>query len=230
MDAESHMDVLKNDIHCETRVITESSSQPCKVSGRSGSMVVRLPVVISRSRISISINARLQFDRYLLDIRNCKRELRLERCKLLDMGNARSGKLFMEGCVQERIEYVDAGCQDGKDFSGVLRYTTVEIPFACSTRIDYCQTPVLKNGKSAGFVRVSAGSARQCGPDMPMESGNGDAVAEGGIYYDIENMEISASTTRGPCPLDSEIFKEAEELMVVSVTILLLQEQLVNIC
>lgn len=230
MGLEGGVSDFNRELHCDVRVVAESLSQQCKVAGKGGTVVARLPVVISKSQIQININAKLKFDRYITDIRNCNREMQLTGCKLVDTGNARYGKIFLEGYIKERIEYIDAGRNDGSEFSGVLRFITVKIPFECVTRIDYFQLPLL--GRNKGFISVYIrhGSHRDDDSNFGYHIITGDnAIHQNDMSCEVDSYEIAATAAMEMLPLENNVFDQVDECLVLSMTVILLQEQIINI-
>lgn len=230
MGLEGEVNDLNSELHCEVRVVSESLSQQCKVARKGGTIVARLPVVISKSKIQININAKLKFDRYITDIRNCYREMQLTGCKLVDNGNTRYGKFFLEGYIKERVEYIDAGCNDGCEFSGVLRFITVKIPFECVARIDYFQIPLL--GRNKGFISLNVrhGNCRDDDSNSGCHTITGDSIIhQNDMSCEIDSYEIAAATTIELLPPENNIFDQADECLVLSMTVILLQEQTINL-
>lgn len=206
---------------CEARTISESQSERIRPSGRGGPLIVKIPVVISQMRVHINIESKIRLDRPALDIRHCTRNVSITRCRLLDMGNKRSGKLYISGFVKEDIEYASEECKGEKSMTGELRYITVKIPFESSARVDYYMVPCMKKGGQMLAVALGEGSPGVQGEDI--------------LYCEFEDINVlgadlfrenSFSENYGVerCGFDTIV-----EHITVSLSFTLLQKQMVNI-
>jgi len=124
----------------ETRTITEVQSEPIYPTGRCGPVLARIPVVISQSKVHIDIESRVCFDHSVFDIYSHSRNIYLTQCKLLNMGNKRYGKIYLNGYVSENIAYA-AYCMKGREYgnkkstSADMLYKTLKVPFECVAKL-----------------------------------------------------------------------------------------------
>lgn len=142
----------------ETRTITEVQSEPVYPTGRCGPVLARIPVVVSQSKVHIGIESKVCFDHSVLEIYSNSRKVYLTQCKLLNTGNKRYGKIYLNGYVSENIAYATYCLKDReygnkKNTSADVLYKALKVPFECVTKIEYCTFPVFKT--SNGFITVA---------------------------------------------------------------------------
>jgi len=73
----------KKDTKIESKTIAEVQSESIMPSGRYGPLVARIPVIISQSKVHVSVNSEICLDHKVIDIRNCTRSVFLTHCTLL---------------------------------------------------------------------------------------------------------------------------------------------------
>lgn len=213
----------------ETRTITEVQSEPIYPTGRCGPVLARIPVVISQSKVHIDIESRVCFDHSVFDIYSHSRNIYLTQCKLLDMGNKRYGKIYLNGYVSENIAYA-AYCMKGREYgnkkstSADMLYKTLKVPFECVAKIEYCTSPVFKT--SNGFIPVAL-------PDK--ENSPEDSYFSGErLFCELDEASICESNVErkklfSRINAGEDSFDTLTEYLVLSITFTLLQWQQVRI-
>lgn len=218
------------EVSVETRTITEIQSEPICATGRFGPVIARIPVVISQSKVHISIESEVCFGHSVLEICSYSRNVYLTGCKLLNLGNRRHGKIYLNGHVSEKIEYAadclkDKGCKDKTPKPSDMLYKTLKVPFECLTKIEYCTRPVFKT--SNGFIPVGLVNVSN-NHDAPCFS-NGRFFCELDEAAICESNLIRENVPHGDNVGDLCAFDTLTEYMVVSVSFSLLQCQQVRV-
>lgn len=216
---------LRHEPLCEARTITEVQSESICPAGRLGPLVARIPVIISQTKVHINIESKVSLDHSVVAIRNCSRNVYLTHCKLLDLGNKKQGKIYLNGYISENIEYAAANSVRNRRTSAEVRYKTVKIPFECATKIEYCTRPVFKTPNE--FINVGL-------PEM--EKTLEDTYLSGErMFCELEEVSIREADDlmENPLPeensMDEPAFDTLTEYMVVSITFTLLQWQAISI-
>lgn len=207
---------MNKDTRVDAKTITEVQSESLNPSGRYGPLVARVPVIISQSKVNISINSEVSLDHTVLDIRDCTRNVYLTQCSLLDMGNKRHGKVHISGCINESIEYA---ASEKNPNSAELCFKNIKIPFEFAAKIEYCSRPMFITPNK--FITVGI-------PSVPNQSMSGEK-----LFCELENSEICEADiikkSSFPKENDLHTFDTLIEYMVVSITFTILQWQQVSI-
>ncbi|HOM02604.1 MAG TPA: hypothetical protein PLH43_07245 [Acetivibrio sp.] len=213
----------------ETRTITEVQSEPIYPTGRCGPVLARIPVVVSQSRVHIDIESMVCFDHSVLDIYSHSRSIYLTQCKLLNMGNKRYGKIYLNGYVSENIAYAAYGLKDReygnkKGTSADMLYKALKVPFECVTKIEYCTSPVFKT--SNGFIPVAL-------PDKENSPENSYFLGER-LFCELDEASICESNVErkkrfSGVNAKGDSFDTLTEYLILSITFTLLQWQQVRI-
>nr|WP_010250121.1 hypothetical protein [Acetivibrio cellulolyticus] len=214
------------EVRVESKTITEIESEPISPTSRYGPLVARIPVIISQSKVHINIESEIYLGHSVVDIRSCSRNICLTQCKLLDTGNKKSGKIFLNGYIIENLEYAAKDCSESEIFSSAeIFYKEIKIPFEFSAKIEYSARPVFKT--SNRFISVSL-------PEMSNEHGNFNLSKER-LFCELEETDIREAdiARKNIFPKDSSnddnTFDTLIEFITVSIIFTLLQWQQVSI-
>ncbi|WP_027624365.1 hypothetical protein [Clostridium lundense] len=101
--------------------------------------IADIPVVLSKFKIEIFIEAIINLPEPVFGVKSLDKEVILEECELI----TGTDKLFIKGVLQENIEYATANCIKTDRISGDIKKLTIEIPFKCSTKINFSNAPQL---------------------------------------------------------------------------------------
>ncbi len=204
---------------CETRTIVESQSESVRPLGRNGPFIASIPIVISQTKLHINIETKVNLEQPVISIRNCERDVYISHCKLLDLGNKRYGKIYMNGYIRENIEYTTEDSVKNQEVHGHLRYITVKIPFDCAARVDYFTPPTIE--VSNRFIPVDLVGVNR-------DSGNAYCVnTSEKLYCDLGKvniLEVNITEDQSDNSLNT-----LNEQMMIFITFTLLQNQMVNI-
>jgi len=206
----------KNNTTVEAKTITEVQSESLIPLGRYGPLVARIPVIISQSKVHISINTEISLDYEAIDIRNCTRTVSLSQCSLLDMGDKRHGKVYLNGYINENIEYATFQSLEGSSTSRIC-FKAVKIPFEFAAKVDYCTRPTSLTQNR--FVPVNL-----C-PSLDQ------TVTKEGFICQLDEAEICEADIikKSLFSKNNNTYDTLTEYLVVYITFTLLQWQQVSI-
>lgn len=103
------------------------------VPNRDG-LVAKVPVVLAELEIQFNIFSEIDFPEDVLEVKNIKKRVKITQCRLLPETNV----LFIEGFIRKNIDYTTPGdCPDSSMICGDFRHCTVDVPFQCTTPVDF---------------------------------------------------------------------------------------------
>lgn len=244
---------MDNECGCNVGVIksttlSECPNKPLNPNGANGPFVVKIPVVIAEPLIQIVVEASIELKEPALEIKRIKKNLFIDQCKLIDLRNGSTGKLFISGFVRKNIEFATASfvCDEHKSISGDIRHTTVNVPFTCVTEIHYAVPPEItfqENAKEMSlFIEKNIKSRDCCSETIigrnPCEQNfeHFESFNER-VFCELEDVRFFESDIRdNPRPIGCEFefptectFDKLTEKIVILVRLKLLQNQQVNI-
>ncbi|WLR52649.1 DUF3794 domain-containing protein [Bacillus tianshenii] len=98
---------------------------------------VKVPVVLSETKVQIDMDATIKFPEPVLEIKEVKKNLKVTQCRLLLPTN----KLFIKGFVRKNIQYATPKYSDRNSVVSNIRSLTIDLPFSTVTEIDYINPP-----------------------------------------------------------------------------------------
>lgn len=230
----------------KVKKIALCTGENIKPKGASGPLVSKIPVVLAETDVQIDLEADIKLKEDFYEIKRTKKDVFLTHCRLIPTagrrdkcGNIVSGKLFLEGYIQENIEYATAKCTEKNAVSGKIKHTTVKIPFKCVTEVVYQTPPIIKyrsEVKKIEYFDDTVIHNNKCGKHLIGKSDCEQAFEEF-VYYtekpycELEQARIFESDfNKGPIKFDGVItFKRIAEKLVLFLRIKVLQVQQVNI-
>ena len=233
MDTGNHGNDKYGEMYCDARTITECQSETIRPAGRNGPLIARIPVIISQAKVHIHVQAKLKLEQPIVSIRGCKRNVFATSCRLMDMGNKRNGKLYIEGFIKESIEYADGEYVDERECGGYIRFATFKVPFECTAKIEYYVFPVLETSDRLIPVKMLG----VCGCN---ENGYSSSIVQSeeqynSLYCHLDDITIKSTDIAKDQWYDhGNSFSKrgtrsiAEHLMI-SAKLTVMQEQLINI-
>lgn len=106
-----------------------------------GPVVLKLPVVLAETNITIPVEAIITLDKKVIEIKRIKKNVFLTQARLIPNSatadRLRSGILCVSGFVRKNIEYATETCNTPgtANICGDIRHCTVEVPFDFTTRV-----------------------------------------------------------------------------------------------
>lgn len=227
----------EGNIDAKTLPVCDSSD--ITPEGRTGPIVVKVPVVIGEQRIQIDLESTITLEESAIEIKRIRKNIYVTQCKLLPKSN----KLFLEGYVRKNIEYPVARCSSRNVVSGEIRHTTVNVPFRCVTQVAYVVPPIY-NPNLPVLEYETLDEAKKCcrpcgkeviGKDRCEDAFQNFEYFNEKVYCELIEAEFEEVDIKvDPMPLncrfpDELVFRDVTEKMVVYLTVKLLQNQQVLI-
>lgn len=230
-------------VDVESTVLDNCANTPIRPSGIRSGVIVKIPVVLAELTIRFNVNAFIRLPEPALEIKDIKKRLKITQCTLLQPTNI----LFIKGFVRKNIDFSTGECSNWKGVCGDLRHCTVDVPFECSTPIDFFTPPetLALNSKSEfEFFKVT---------DLPNKHfAEKDELLSGDLsefnQFMTENFnelpfcelirarifEFDEFIGRErphdmDFPFEEKVFKKIEEKMVIELTLKVLQNRQVEI-
>lgn len=213
-----------------SQVIQECPSRLIEPEGSAGFFSVNIPVVISEFDVEINCETRIELDYPAVEIKRVKKNVFITQCRLLP----KPKKLFIKGFIRKNIEYAAVKLRDSKGGNS-LRHMTFEVPFACTTEIDYFTPPVINRNSSRD---IEIYQTEPCESSIPEKSSESYEYFNEKIYCmllmarvaDIDIIEeIDKPGDRESKSMSDRIFKCLEEKITLILRLKLIQNQDINI-
>lgn len=130
----------KNDIRpsstCNGRVLENSTFCNCENTPCDGGNEV-VTVVLSEFTVKINVESKIKLCDRAIEIKRIKKNVFITQCRLI----AGTNILFLKGFVRKNIEYATANCRSKNGVCGDIRHTTVNVPFECTTEVEFKNHP-----------------------------------------------------------------------------------------
>lgn len=222
-------EISKSSPKCNSKVVDSATLSQCENEchipmGRTGPLVVKIPVVLSDVEIQVDVEAEIRLEDAALDVKTIDKHIYLTQCKLIPHTN----KLFIAGYVQKNIQYSSIDCVDKISISGKIQHTTVNVPFKCATEIKLSKRPIYgKDYKD----KQSTLNENMFGKDNKEDSWFHYSKLSEPVYCELEYakiMETDIYDPKYPIPntiKDEKPFKELIEKMVIFIRLKVLQNQ-----
>ena len=232
--------------HCvevDSTVLENCPNTPVTPIGINTGVVVKIPVVLAELTIRFNVGANIHLPEPALEVKDIKKRLKITQCTLLQPTNI----LFIKGFIRKNIDYSTGVCSTRSGVCGEIHHCTIDVPFECSTPINYTVAPAplaLNSSSEFEYFKVS---------DLPNEHfPEKDNLLAGDLsefnQFRTENFNelpfcelITARIfefdefvgRRRPhhdnLPFEEKFFTKIEEKMVIELTIKLLQNRQVTI-
>ncbi|WMM25669.1 hypothetical protein RBU61_03090 [Tissierella sp. MB52-C2] len=229
------------DVH--SQVLDNCKNIPITPRGITSGVVVKIPVVLAELTIRFNVNALIRLPEPALEVKDIKKKLKITQCTLLQPTNI----LFIKGFVRKNIDFSTAECSNWKGVCGDIRHCTVDVPFECSTPIEFFTPPetlALNSRSEFEFLKVS---------DLPNKHfAEKDQLLSGDLsefnQFTTENFnelpfcelirarifEFDEFIDRKhphdrEFPFEEREFKKIEEKMVIELTLKVLQNRQVQV-
>lgn len=121
----------------KTTILNCSSSKRVESNLSLEPLVSTIPIVLSEIEIPIFIEAFEQFAEPVYKIISLDKKVILKKSNLV----VGTDKLFVNGVIEENIEYTTANYIDKDSVNGIIRKVTFDIPFKFSTRVIFTTKP-----------------------------------------------------------------------------------------
>jgi hypothetical protein len=220
--------------------------QPTVITG--GPVVVKIPVVISETNITIPVEATITLDEEAIEIKRIKKNVYLTQSRLIPYsqdGIRGTGILFIEGFVRKNIEYATQTCPVANgcvNVCGDIKHCTVQVPFSFTTRITFLKPPVFTQNTPASELGYFTDKLQGCDicTDPVLGRNPCDQSFTFTEYFNekpyvelvsanITEVDIHKNPTSNCLTPTEQRFTKLTEKIVVNLTLKVLQNQQVRI-
>lgn len=221
--------------NCENTTITPT--------GVSTGVIAKIPVVLSELDLQFNISSMINLPEPALEVKDITKKLKITQCMLLQPTNI----LFVKGYIRKNIDYSTGTCSNIQGVCGEVHHCTVDVPFECSTAIDFFTEPedlILNTKSEFEYSKVSKLPNQYFAEKDKLLSGDLSEFNQFMTedfnelpYCELINARIFEFDEyigrKIPCnanlPFGEKFFSQIEEKMVVRLRIKLLQNKQVNI-
>lgn len=212
-----------------------------------GPVVVKIPVVIAETNITIPVEATIKLDYPAIEIKRIRKNVYLTQSRVIPFsqdGQFGTGILFIAGFIRKNIEYATKTCSryGSHNVCGNIRHCTVEVPFNFTTRITFLRTPQFIANLPQLEVEFFTDKNKSC--DSCADPVIGRNVCDQSFFNseyfnekpftelvraDIAEVDIHADPYMDCENPTEQLFNKLTEKIVVNLTLKVLQNQQVNV-
>lgn len=212
-----------------------------------GPVVVKVPVVLAETNITIPVEATIKLDKEALEIKRIRKNVYLNQSRLIPFsqdGQFGTGLLFISGFIRKNIEYATKTCNKygSPNICGDIRHCTVEVPFNFTTRITFIRQPIFNTNFGPTELEFFNDKNKSC--DACADPVIGRNVCDQSFFNveffnekpftelvraDIAEIDIHTDPYKN-CKVPTEqLFTKLTEKIVVNLTLKVLQNQQVRV-
>lgn len=188
------------------------------------SAVADIPVVLSKFEIQVFIEAIINLWEPAFQIKALDKKVILKECELI----TGTDKLFIKGLLQENIEYATAKCIKLDRISGDIKKMTINIPFKCSTKVNFSHKPQLPKADKleVGIIHLNKNNE-----DETEKSSSYFDLPRDKVFCDLDSTEILETNNREEMkPIENTLmntysFEKIRKKIILTLGLSLLQKQ-----
>jgi hypothetical protein len=213
-----------------------------------GAVVVKIPVVLAETNITIPVEATIRLDQPVREIKRIKKNVFLTQSRLIPFSSTPAtpgtGILFIAGFVRKNIEYATQTCMTAgtPNFCGNIGQCTVEVPFNFTTRITFRRPPVFIENTTPSELEFFTDQLKGC--DICADPVLGRNPCDQSFlfteffnekpYVELVNAVVTeVDIHRNPLEVctnpTEQLFNSITEKLVVNLTLKVLQQQQVGV-
>ena len=212
-----------------------------------GPVVVKLPVVIAETNITIPVEATITLDQTATEIKRIKKNVFLTQSRLIPFSqDSRTGTgiLFIAGFIRKNIEYATKSCPScvSANICGDIRHCTVQVPFNFSTRVTFLRPPIFTEDTTPNKLEFFTDKLEGCDECADPVLGR-NPCDQNSSFIEIFNekpyaelvradiTEIDIHTNPNSCCKNpaEQTFTQLTEKIVINLTLKVLQNQQIKI-
>ncbi|MBC8062899.1 MAG: hypothetical protein H7Y18_19895 [Clostridiaceae bacterium] len=214
---------------------------------KDGDVVVKIPVVLAETNITIPVEATITLDQKVMEIKRIKKNVFLTQSRIIPFSQDNqpgTAILFIAGFIRKNIEYATETCETGRsgNVCGDIRHCTVQVPFNFTTRITFLRPPVFTANPAPSELEFFTDKLSGC--DDCADPIIGRNPCDQSFFFteffnekpfvelvkaDIAEVDIHINP-RSSCHTPTEQkFTELTEKIVVNLTLKVLQKQQVKV-
>jgi hypothetical protein len=212
-----------------------------------GNVVVKLPVVLAETNITIPVEATITLDQTAIEIKRIKKNVFLTQSRLIPFSQddrVGTGILFVAGFVRKNIEYATNTCHTPGtgNVCGDIRQCTVQVPFSFTTRITFRRPPVFTENTTPSELEFFTDKLAGC--DICADPVLGRNPCDQSFFFqeffnekpfvelvraDVAEIDIHTNPTSSCEAPTEQMFTQLTEKIVVNLVLKVLQNQQVNV-
>lgn len=229
-------------VNVKGSTLENCENNPVDLNPITTGVVAKIPVVLAEFTLQVNVSSFIKLPEAALEIKDIKKRLKIVQCRLLQNTNV----LFIKGFVRKNIDYSTRDCSNYEGVCGDLRHCTVDVPFECTTAVDF-------NGTDPADLVFNTASQFEYfkQEDLPGDFPEKEKLLAGDLsefnqitteylnelpYCEIINTRIvefdeflNRRPIYDPAPFEEREFKRIEEKMVIYITLKVLQKRQVQI-
>lgn len=212
-----------------------------------GHVVVKIPVVIAETNITIPVEATITLDQRVMEIKRIKKNVFLTQSRLIPFSNDSrncTGILFISGFIRKNIEYATQTCPSDTNVNvcGDIRHCTVQVPFNFTTRITFLRPPIFIENTTPSELEFFTDKLTGCDACADPVLGRNPCDQNFSfteffnekpfvelVRADITEIDIHTNPTSNCQTPTEQKFTELTEKIVVNLTLKVLQNQQIRI-
>ncbi len=185
----------------------------------------KIPRVLSEFVIQIDSEAKIRLNEPAYEIKRIEKQVFLTQCRYIPP----TSKVFIEGYIRKNIEYAAKVCAKGHGIGGVIKDTTVHVPFKAYTKVDFgCNKPLVVPNPPAMVARYF--DEKRMGVNIRETDRSNVEIFNEPVFCELEWSAIyDADIDNKGTPIDGfineEEFQEFTDKSVVYLCMKLLQKQ-----
>jgi hypothetical protein len=241
----------KENRHCATvKTQAESITEQIDVIPdviKAGCVVVKIPVVIAETNITIPVEATITLDQTAIEIKRIKKNVFLTQSRLIPFSKGShdcTGVLFISGFIRKNIEYATQTCPSGTsgNVCGEIRHCTVQVPFNFSTRVTFLTPPIFNENTTLSELEFFTDKLEGCDECADPVIGR-NPCDQSSFFTEFFNekpyvelvradiTEVDIHTNPNSCCKNptEQTFTQLTEKVVINLTLKVLQKQQVRI-
>ena len=212
-----------------------------------GNVVIKLPVVLAETNITIPIEATITIDEAAMEIKRTKKNVFLTQSRLIPFSqDSRTGTgiLFISGFIRKNIEYATQECPVGTSVNGCgdIRHCTVQVPFNFTTRVTFLRPSIFNENTTLSELEFFTDKLEGC--DSCADPVLGRNYCDQSFFLteffnekpyvelvraDVTEVDIHTNPTSNCQTSTEQRFTQLTQKMVVNLTLKVLQNQQVRI-
>ena len=222
---------------------------------KAGPVVVKVPVVLAETNITIPVEATITLDQVAMEIKRIKKNVFLTQSRLIPFSQEShkdghkdnydcTGILFIAGFIRKNIEYATQTCPVGTcaNVCGDIRHCTVEVPFNFTTRVNFLRQPVFYENTTPSELEYFTDKVQGC--DVCADPVIGRNPCDQSFFFteffnekpyvelvkaDVTEIDIHTNPNSNCLTPTEQKFTKLTEKIVINLTLKVLQNQQVEV-
>lgn len=130
-------DPQQNCVNVDATNLGDCPNTPMEPIAKADGTIVKIPVTLAELEVKFFVHANIDLPEPALEIKDIKKNLKITQCTLLQPTNV----LFIRGFVRKNIDFSTRSCSNSEGVCGDIRHCTVDVPFECTTAVDFSSYP-----------------------------------------------------------------------------------------